>query len=68
MRMIVEAFKETLENGLKKPGQIVVSIYYHANFPALFQYAFDERTWFYAYGLVARVCSNVIHLIPITMI
>lgn len=27
MRMIVEAFSESLETGLSKPGQIVVSIY-----------------------------------------
>jgi hypothetical protein len=27
MRMIVEAFKETLELGLSKPGQVVVRIY-----------------------------------------
>lgn len=27
MRMIVEAFKETLDKGLKEYGQVVVSIY-----------------------------------------
>lgn len=27
MRMIVEAFKETLELGLNKPGQVVVRIH-----------------------------------------
>lgn len=44
MRMIVEAFKETLEKGLKEYGQVVVSAYRRYSY----EYASHLRTIFHA--------------------
>ena len=51
MRMIVEAFKDTLELGLEKPEQVVVRISHHlSSLPLLFNHG--NICW--RFGILAR--------------